>query len=127
MWWASSTSHHSGSTTTSVVQRATRFLPAPDGEHYVSQMEITVTALRADLAGWMDRVQEGEEVVITRRGRPVTRLLGVGATSQTDRLVAQGVVTQPRRAKSTIRRSAGVRASGPVADLVEEMSRSSRT
>lgn len=53
----------------------------------------------------------------------MVRLVGVGTTSQMDRLVAQGVVILPRRAKSTIRGSARVRASGPVADLVEEMRR----
>lgn len=86
-------------------------------------MEITVTALRADLAGWIDRVQGGEEVVVTRRGRPVVRLVGVGTTSQMDRLVAQGVVTPPHRAKPIAHGSEHVRASGPVADLVEEMRR----
>lgn len=86
-------------------------------------MEITVIALRAGLAGWIDRAQDGEEVVVTRRGQPVARLVGVAATSQMDRLVARGVVTLPRTAKPTAQGSACVRASGPVADLVEEMRR----
>lgn len=86
-------------------------------------MEITVTALRADLSGWIDRAQSGEEIVITRRGRPVARLVGVSTTSRMDQLVAEGAVTLPSRAKSVARGSAHVRASGPVADLVEEMRR----
>lgn len=86
-------------------------------------MEITVTALRADLAGWIDRAQDGEEVVVTRRGQPVVRLVGVDTISLMDRLVAGGVVTPPRGGKPVARASARVRASGPVANLVEEVRR----
>ena len=86
-------------------------------------MEVSVTALRAGLAGWIDRVQEGEEVVVTQRGRPVARVLGVGSTSLADRLIARGVVTPPRGPESVARGSDRLRATGPVADLVGEQRR----
>lgn len=86
-------------------------------------MEVTVTVLRAELSEWIDRAQGGEEVVVTERGRPVVRLLGVGSTPLLDRLVAEGVVTPPRGAKPVARGSAHVHASGPVADLVGEQRR----
>ena len=73
--------------------------------------------------GWIDRVQEGEEVVVTERGRPVARLLGVGSTSLADRLIARGVVTPPRGPEPVARGSDHLRATGPVAYLVGEQRR----
>lgn len=88
-------------------------------------MEVTVTALRAELSGWIDRVQEGEEVVVTERGRPVARILGVDAVPLMDQLIARGVVTPPRGPKPVARGSAHVRATGggQVSDLVGEQRR----
>lgn len=57
--------------------------------------------LRAHLSEWLDRARDGEEVVVTDRGVPVARLLGIGATSILERLAAEGVIGRPERAKST--------------------------
>ena len=86
-------------------------------------MEVTVTALRAELSGWIDRVQGGEEIVVTERGRPVARILGVDAVPLMDQLIARGVVTPPRGPKPVARGSDRVHATGPVADLVGEQRR----
>lgn len=84
-------------------------------------MEVTVSTLRAGLSRWIDRAQEGEEVVVTERGRPVARLLGVDSTPLLDRLVAEGVVTPaPGPRRPVAREATRVRASGPVADLVRD-------
>lgn len=42
--------------------------------------------LRAELAGWIGRVREGEDVVVTDRGTPVARLVAVGSAPLIDRL-----------------------------------------
>jgi prevent-host-death family protein len=43
-------------------------------------MDVPVTELRAHLSEWLDRVRSGDEVVVTDRGIPVARLLGMSAT-----------------------------------------------
>ena len=42
--------------------------------------EVSVAEDKAHLSELLDRVERGEEVVITRRGRPVARVSGVSAS-----------------------------------------------
>jgi prevent-host-death family protein len=58
-------------------------------------MEVAVSDLRANLRDWLKRAQEGNEVVITDRGVPVARLIGVQTSPLLDRLTAQGVIGRP--------------------------------
>lgn len=39
--------------------------------------EVSVTEAKAHLSELLDRVEQGEEIVITRRGRPVAKVSGV--------------------------------------------------
>jgi prevent-host-death family protein len=84
-------------------------------------MEVSVSAFRADLRAWLARARAGEEVVITDRGAPVARLLGVDSGAVLERLTAEGVIARPssaRRPKASGRRRP--RARGPVSTLVSE-------
>jgi prevent-host-death family protein len=86
-------------------------------------MEVGIRELRGQLSRWLDQVQNGEDIVITERGRPVARLVGISTGRGIDRLVAAGEVqlpTKARRPSGTIRR---VRALGNVSDLVREQRR----
>jgi prevent-host-death family protein len=58
-------------------------------------MDVAVTDLRAHLSEWLDRARAGSEVVITDRGVPVARLLGLATTSTLERLTADGVIGRP--------------------------------
>ena len=84
-------------------------------------MEVPVTELRAHLSDWLDRVRSGEEVVVTDRGVPVARLLGMSATATLQRLAAEGVIGRDVSAR---RPSAAGRARPrplrPVSDIVSE-------
>lgn len=55
-------------------------------------MDVAVTELRAHLSDWLERARGGNELVITDRGVPVARLVGLGSTSTLERLVAEGVI-----------------------------------
>jgi len=55
-------------------------------------MDVPVTELRAHLSDWLERVRGGEEVVVTDRGIPIARLLGMSATATLQRLTADGVI-----------------------------------
>jgi prevent-host-death family protein len=58
-------------------------------------MDVAITELRAHLSEWLERVREGTELVITDRGVPVARLLGLTATATLERLTADGVIARP--------------------------------
>ncbi len=57
--------------------------------------EVGVAEFRRELKTWLQRVGEGDEVVITDRGRPVGRLVGAGSTTRLDDLVAAGTLSRP--------------------------------
>lgn len=87
-------------------------------------MDVTVTDLRAHLSAWLERARGGDEVVITDRGIPVARLLGLETTATLERLVADGVIGRPTVAKRP--RASGrprPRPRRPLADIVSEQRR----
>jgi prevent-host-death family protein len=86
-------------------------------------VEVGIRELRSELSRWLALVREGEEVVITERGRPVARLVGVSQMSGLDRLVDEGLVQLPRVRRRSARTIERVRAKGSVADLVAEQRR----
>lgn len=88
-------------------------------------MNVTVSALRAELSTWLDRARAGEEVLVTERGTPVARLVPVHAAPLIDRLVRQGVVGKAPAGdrRPTARSARRVHATGPVAELVRDQRR----
>ena len=87
-------------------------------------MDVAVTDLRAHLSVWLDRVRHGDEVVITERGVPVARLLGLNSTTTLERLTAEGVIGRPaaaQRPEATGRPRPRPRR--PVTDIISEQRR----
>lgn len=87
-------------------------------------MDVAVSTLRAHLSEWVDRARAGEEILVTDRGVPVARLLGVDTAPLLERLVAEGVIgraDRKQRPKATGHRRAPVTHS--VAELVSEQRR----
>jgi prevent-host-death family protein len=84
-------------------------------------MEVGVRELRDHLSRYLDRVRDGDEVVITDRGRAIARVVPVGSERVLDRLIAEGIVTPARRPK----RRAGkpLKTKGTVSDLVADQRR----
>jgi prevent-host-death family protein len=88
---------------------------------YIRGMEVPVTELRAHLSDWLDRVRTGEEVVVTDRGVPVARLLGMSATATLQRLAADGVIGRDVSARRPSAVGRGrPRPLRPVSDIVSE-------
>ncbi|HEY3671618.1 MAG TPA: type II toxin-antitoxin system prevent-host-death family antitoxin [Acidimicrobiia bacterium] len=84
-------------------------------------MEVGIRELKNHLSRYLDRVRDGEEVVVTDRGRAIARVVPLGDERVLDRLVAEGLVTPARREK---RRAAKPLATeGPVSDLVVDQRR----
>lgn len=59
-----------------------------------------MTTLRGELAAWIQRAREGEEVVIIDRGIPVVRMVGVASATLLEDLTRRGIINPP---KSTAR------------------------
>ena len=60
---------------------------------YTQTMDVAITELRANLSLWLDQARSGHEVVITDRGVPVARLMGLNTTATLERLTAEGVIS----------------------------------
>lgn len=83
--------------------------------------EVGIRQLRDHLSQYLDRVQDGEEVVVTDRGRAIARVLPMNGERTIDRLIADGLVTpatRPGRARPKPLKTAGT-----VSDLVAEQRR----
>ena len=87
-------------------------------------MDVAVTELRANLRHWLDRVRGGDEVVVTERGMPVARIVGIDSVTRIEDLTARGVIARP----SSPHRSKAVgrelpRPGRPLSGLVSEQRR----
>jgi prevent-host-death family protein len=91
---------------------------------YTSEMDVAVTALRAHLGQWIDAARDGTDVVITDRGTPVARIIGLESTSVIDSLTEAGVISRPTNSTRPVA-GGGHRPSPkrPVADIVSEQRR----
>jgi len=92
-------------------------------EVYTRSMDVAVSELRAHLSDYLDRAREGAEVVITDRGVPIARLLGLTTTATLERLVADGVIARATGPRPTASGQPRPRPRRPVADLVSEQRR----
>ncbi|SEP28679.1 type II toxin-antitoxin system Phd/YefM family antitoxin [Trujillonella endophytica] len=60
---------------------------------------IGIRELRNSLSKHISAVAEGATITVTDHGRPVARIVPVGRPTALERLIADGVVQPPRRAK----------------------------
>ncbi|HEY3833600.1 MAG TPA: type II toxin-antitoxin system prevent-host-death family antitoxin [Acidimicrobiia bacterium] len=87
-------------------------------------MDVTISALRAHLADWLDCARSGEEVVVTDRGVPVARLVGLDSATVLERLGREGLISRPPGSpRPTAAGRRRVRSSGSVSDLVSAQRR----
>jgi len=84
-------------------------------------MDVAVSELRAHLSDWLERARQGTDVVITDRGLPVARLLGLGATATIERLTAEGVIGRPEHPRRPVASGrVRPRPRRPLADRISE-------
>ena len=90
----------------------------------IEGMDVAISDLRSHLSAWVDRVQAGEEVVITERGVPVARMTAIDAAPVLRRLTDEGVVAAPTSAaRASASSSARVKATASVAERVADQRR----
>lgn len=84
-----------------------------------------MTELRAHLREYIAKCRAGEEVVVTERGVPVARLVGIDKERELiERLTREGVLAPPLSPKKRRATRKGMpRSKQPVSDLISEMRR----
>jgi prevent-host-death family protein len=84
-------------------------------------IEVGVRDLHDRLSEHLDRVEEGTEIIVTRRGRPIARLSAIDREDPLDVLIRRGLITRPAKPRTT--RRPRVKARGSVSDLVADQRR----
>ncbi|HJS49286.1 MAG TPA: type II toxin-antitoxin system prevent-host-death family antitoxin [Gaiellaceae bacterium] len=62
-------------------------------------VRVGVRDLRENLRSWLDRVKNGDEVIVTDRGKPIARLGAFEPRSKLEELIERGIVRPPLRPK----------------------------
>lgn len=84
-------------------------------------MDVAITVLRAHLSEWIDHARNGEEVIVTERGRPVAKLVGMKWQDRIEQLIAEGVISGGELApRPEVSERTRVKARGSVSDLIIE-------
>ena len=85
-------------------------------------MEVGIRELRAHLSRYLDQVREGEEIVVTDRGKPIARISPANRRSRIDELIAAGVITPaPNRGPRAVPKP--IKIKGGISDLLDEQRR----
>src|SRR3954453_9355716 len=85
------------------------------------ETEVGVRELHDRLSEYLEKVQQGAEVVVTRRGTRVARLTRVEAERPLEDLERRGIVHWPKKPRKA--RRAEIESRGPVSDLVSDQRR----
>jgi len=62
-------------------------------------MEVSVSQLRAQLKDYLAKAKEGQDIVVTERGVPIARLVGVEGAGLLEQLEREGLITSPASAR----------------------------
>jgi prevent-host-death family protein len=86
---------------------------------------VAIRRLKAHLSRYIDAVRRGDEVVITKRGRPVARLVGepaerTGLREELAPLAAEGLISLPERPLQRKRQPLAAVTGKPVSEIVLE-------
>ncbi len=85
------------------------------------EREVGVRALHDRLSEYLDSVERGVEIVVTRRGKRIARLTAVDREDPLHELASRGLVRLPQKAREHRRPS--VKARGLVSELVADQRR----
>jgi antitoxin (DNA-binding transcriptional repressor) of toxin-antitoxin stability system len=80
-----------------------------------SGSEVGVRELRDRLSGYLEKVEQGAEIVVTKRGRPVARLSRFGGRRPLEELARRGLIRLPEGPRRLA--GPGVKPEEPISDL----------
>jgi len=82
-------------------------------------VDVGVRELRANLSRWLEKVKEGEVIVVTERGKPIAKIVPQKELSAYDRLVASGAITPAKRPDAWLPERL-IKVKGSISELVIE-------
>lgn len=85
------------------------------------EREVGVRELHDRLSAYLELVERGDEVIVTRRGKRIARIEALGAERPLEDLARRGLVRMPEKKRSP--RRARVKSSGSVSELVSQQRR----
>jgi prevent-host-death family protein len=85
-----------------------------------SETEVGVRELHDRLSEYLEKVEQGTDVIVTRRGKRIARLSRVEARRPLEDLERQGLVRWPKKPRKVPK---PIKSQGPVSDLVAEQRR----
>ncbi|MEA2932011.1 MAG: hypothetical protein QOI56_796 [Actinomycetota bacterium] len=83
--------------------------------------EVGIRELRDHLSRYLERVQAGEEVVVTDRGRAIARVLPMAGERPIDRLIREGRITPASQRRRSLPNP--LKTKDTASDLVAEQRR----
>jgi prevent-host-death family protein len=86
-----------------------------------SETEVGVRELHDRLSEYLEKVEQGVDVVVTRRGKRMARLSGLKVPRPFEDLERRGLVRLPERPRKS--RTPSIASRGSVSDLVSEQRR----
>lgn len=86
-----------------------------------SESEVGVRELHDRLSEYLEKVEQGTEVLVTRRGKPIARLSRVDGPRPFEDLERRGLVRRPRKPRTPVGPLEG--AEGTVSKLVRDQRR----
>lgn len=85
------------------------------------ERRVGVRELHDKLSSYLEMVEKGDEVIVTRRGKRVARLSALGAEAPFEQLAQRGLIRMPEESRKP--RRARLKGTGSVSDLVREQRR----
>lgn len=85
-----------------------------------NEAEVGVRELHDRLSEYLEKVEQGADIVVTRRGKPVARLSRIDAPRPFEDLERRGLVRWPEKPRKIPK---PIKSKGSVSDLVREQRR----
>lgn len=82
------------------------------------RVDVGIRELRANLSRYVERVKQGEEIVVTEHGAAVARLVPLNGERKLDRLIREGVAIPARSQTTWVPEP--IEANGGLSDIVVE-------
>lgn len=85
------------------------------------ESQVGVRELHNRLSEYLEKVEQGTEVVVTRRGKPIARLSQIDGPRPFEDLEQRGLIRWPEESRKVRQPLTGSK--GPVSDLVKDQRR----
>jgi prevent-host-death family protein len=82
--------------------------------------EVGVRELKNNLSRYLERVRNGESVVVTDRGKPVARIIPAGIPDDLAKLIAEGKVRWSGKRVTPASRTIKLKPGPPLSDYISE-------